>query len=511
MEEIPAGIPLPQIAEAVAQEIAEAVPEEIAEAAPEEIAEAIPEEIAEAIPEEIVEATPEEIVEATPEEIAEAAPEDAAKKPPIVLSPLSSPAGDAPRLAPRSSKADSFEQNPLTALPVEIPAALPFSEVIPSAIIPKAKRASMDDRSRVREAVRSVVEHGDSIKTAGREWKVAPSSIAQWRARYRELLEQTPKPLIDLDSQTRGPGQVYIPEIAQELFTENWDRLVTQTAAHAGAFKQRRRKVFVQTSPLTSWLFSDGELDRGILAGVACALIGVAIVTSFLTADRNVIAPPPPPEPVLRDDLVIDRAEVAARAFLTAANWEERLKLVRQPDVVRGMMEEYYKDNPDGPINDAILSMAMPSRHVVSFSFDIPSQGRSHFLCVVTSGTRYLVDWESSSLYQETWLSKLRRTRPTGPTRIAVTVTKNENAGYFNYAFKDAGRWECYKLGYPGLAINLFGYALKDSKNAIELDAILAIVDQQAVVMEVRFPEVDAKDNQVEIIHILRTEWVPES
>ena len=56
----------------------------------------------------------------------------------------------------------------------------------------------------------------------------------------------------------------------------------------------------------------------------------------------------------------------------------------------------------------------------------------------------------------------------------------------------------------------MFGYAAKDSSDAITLDAMLGIVDKQAVVMEVRFPLDSATDNQVEIISVLRSEWVPD-
>ena len=65
-------------------------------------------------------------------------------------------------------------------------------------------------------------------------------------------------------------------------------------------------------------------------------------------------------------------------------------------------------------------------------------------------------------------------------------------------------------MGYPGLNLNLFGYAAKDSSDAITLNAMLGIVDQHAVVMEVRFPPDSAADNQVEIISVLRSEWVPD-
>lgn len=410
---------------------------------------------------------------------------------------VTAPLPDYSKPAPRAAAADSFEQNPLAGLrptPLE-----------------GAERLALDDGTRLREALRSVIQDGDTVKDAAKDWNVTPRSIAEWRSRYQDLLQQdSPSTLLEVGHGPKDADLTHIPDAARELFSENWERLVTETAATPRDFKQSRAQIFLQTSPLTSWLFQDGELERGNLAGLFSVLVAIAIVTSFLIADRNPPVSVPLPEPPPRDDLVIDEASKVAESFLKAPNWQERLKFVRHPDAVKDMMEEYYRDHPDGPITDAVLSLAMPARHLVNLSYDIPSQGRSHFLCVVKSKGRHVVDWESSSIYQEARIAKLREEKSTQPTRIAVTLTKSEDTDYYNYAFRDANKWVCYKLGYPGLTVNLFGYAQRDSSDAIALDAMLEIVSQHAVVMEVRFPPDSTVDNQVEIISVLRNEWVPD-
>ena len=75
------------------------------------------------------------------------------------------------RPVPRASRADSFEQNPLSNLR--------------AASMEGVDRAELDDSTRVREALRSVIEQGDSVKDAARDWYVAPSSVAEWRNRYQ--------------------------------------------------------------------------------------------------------------------------------------------------------------------------------------------------------------------------------------------------------------------------------------------------------------------------------------
>ena len=414
------------------------------------------------------------------------------------LSRAESNLADLSRVAPRASPGDVFESNPLSA--------------VREAVRDGSARHALDDSTRVREALRSVIEEGDTVKEAAREWKVAPSAIAEWRAKYQDLLKEDAvpeSPLMEFERRPQVDSSVYIPEAAREIFLENWERLVRETAATPSDFVQSPRQIFLQTSRLTSWLFQEGQLDRGILSGFVSCVIGLAILTSFLMADRNAATGVPLPEPAPREDLAINEAAAVAQSFFKADHWEERLEFVRQPEAVRGMMQAYYQDHPDGPINDAALEMAMPVRHLVNLSFEIPSLNRSHFLCVVLSKGRHLVDWESSSLYQEEQLGRLRAARSMEPTRIAVTVTKSEAANYYNYAFNDPARWECYQLGYPGLDLNLFGYALKESADAISLNAMLGIVDKQAAVLEVRFPPDSQTDNQVEIVGVLRGEWVP--
>lgn len=457
---------------------------------------------------------PDENVHIVPAATEDMSSEDSARAPVVeepngqpALTPATDPAtdpavleilpADLSRVAPRAAPGDAFESNPLSAI----------REAAPGGIA----RHGMDDSDRVREALHSVIEEGESVKQAAREWNVAPSAIAEWRARYQDLLKEDAEPETPLMDIGQRPHEdtIYIPAAARELFLENWDRLVTETAVTPSDFVQSPQQIFLQTSPLTAWLFQEGRLDRGILSGAISGLIALAILTSFLMADRNAPVEVALPEPAPRDDLVIEEAAVVAQSFFKAPNWEERLKFVRQPDAVRPMMQAYYQDHPDGPITDAALALAMPVRHVVNLSFEIPSLNRSHFLCVVLSRGRYLVDWESSSLYQEEQINRLRATRSTERTRIAVTVTKSEAANYYNYAFSDATRWECYQLGYPGLNLHLFGYAVKESSDAISLDAMLGIVDKQAAVLEVRFPPDAPVDNQVEIIGVLRGEWVP--
>ncbi|MES2709509.1 MAG: hypothetical protein V4726_23130 [Verrucomicrobiota bacterium] len=405
----------------------------------------------------------------------------------------------AAHLAPRGLKADIFEQNPLSHVSQQLDAAA---------------LALMDDSERVREAVRAVVERGGDLRETAREWKVAPSSIAEWREKYYELLQQesiatTGVPLFEPDLGRKDADLIRIPEAARAHFLENWDRLLRETTSSPLAFHQSPRQVFLENSWLTCWLYEDGELDKSILAGVISGAVAIVVTISFLMARQAAPAlaytsPPAaaPPETVEVADLAIE----AAQAFFKAPNWEEKLKLVRHPETVRNAVEQYYRDHPDGPVTDARMMMGMNAKNITSLSFEIPSQERFHFLNIARENGEYRVDWETSSFYQEENIRMLREKKSTELTRIAVTLAKGD--GYYNYAFSDESRWTCFQLSYPGLPMSLYGYAPKDSQIVIDLEAMLGILNKQAVVIEVRYPADAKSDNQVEIVKILGEEWV---
>lgn len=419
--------------------------------------------------------------------------------PRIVLpgpSPSRSSAMDSSKVLPRGARGDLFEQNPLSAKRTSQPVT--------------GTHQAMDDSSRVREALRSVIAQGGSVQEAAKEWNVAPSSIQEWRSRYQELLDENQDvPLLDPDGTPRD-ATVHIPEAAQELFSVNWARLVAKGGQGSRTFSQSPLQIYLQTSRFTSWLYQDGYLDRSILVGVISCVVGLAIVGSFLMA-RKVEPAPVVLEAAPRDDLELIEAQKVAEAFFKAPNWEARLPMVRQPEAVREMMAEYYKTHSDQPVEDAELILVDLVRKMPTLSYEIPSLGKNHFLILVKIKGHYVVDWESSSLYQEDHLHKLREERSTGNTRIAVTVTADESRDYYNFEYRDAAHWKCYQLSYPGLKLNLFGYAPRNSTVAVTLDALLGVVSQQGVVLEVKFAPGAKSDNQVEIVSVLREEWVPVS
>lgn len=411
-----------------------------------------------------------------------------------IESPDSSLDRPAAQLRPRPAPADAFEQNPLEAIAERL--------------------ESMPDDARMREALRQVIEEGGDLEDSAKEWRVTPAALSEWRARYFQMLNEdsiatTDVPLLDTGEITGTPDLTHIPEAARLRFAENWERLLEVTQATPDDFRQNAWELFLQNSWMTSWLYSEGKLERGVLAGVACAVVGMILTSSFLLADTTVETLPPVEERVApRDDLTIQEAAKLAQAFLQAPTWQDRLAMVYKPEEARPLMEEHYLHQHDTPVPDVILKYGMTSRNISSLCFDVPSLNRAHFFNVVhASNGRMYLDWETSSLFQEAHLERLRENRPRNPVRICVTVSLDS---YYNFDFGDEQRWKCFKIGYPGTLIDLYGYLPAGSAGAIALETLLKASVRAPVVLEVRYPENSTTDNQVEITAVVSESWLPE-
>lgn len=412
--------------------------------------------------------------------------------------PAQQPAAPGDAVKPRHSASDAFEQNPLSNVSERL--SIKATE-------------GLDDAGRVREALRIVIAEGVPLAEAARQCHVAPSFLAHWREKYLALLaEETSiaqQPLMEKGAVLKDADLVRIPQAAREHFAENWSRLVEITRATPSTFRQPPLRLFLENSWLTSWLFNEGELDRGAAIGTAVALSITVLAGTFIAAGHFYRQDAPPPVKVENIEEGIQRAATAAIAFFKAETAEAKMQLARPGEPVRRLMEDYFKKHGVSVINDAALTKAMPGEGMYALEFEVPSLNRKHLCVVVERDGRMLVDWETSSFFQEAHLEEIRKAKPRTPVRVAARVTEDN---YYNYGFTDSG-FTCYRLSYPGLELDLFAYAVKDSLEDQTLRALLQPVTASerniTAVMEVKYPAGDdIPANQVEIVRILQEDWV---
>ena len=401
-------------------------------------------------------------------------------------------------VTPRKTAPDTFEQNPLSQV---------------------AERLShqaadgLDDAIRVREALRIVIAEGVSINEAARRCHVAPSCLVLWREKYVALLNDTPSiaplPLLEKGAVLKDADLVTIPRAAREQFADNWERLLRVTRATASSFRQHPVQIFLENSWLTGWLYTEGRLDRGTFAGASTALLVLVLTATFLMAGHFYRRDDTRQAEAFNYDASIQRANTVARQFFSAATVEEKRKFVRLTANTAPLFDRYFQKHPPVAILDATLAKAIPGPDLILLELDIPSLQRSHQCVVLQRDGEMLVDWETSSWFQESNLEEIRRSQPRTPVRVAVRVAGDS---YYNYGFTEKD-YICYRLIYPGLALDLFAYARRDSKEAQTLSALLTPLTagerQVSAVLLVRYPEGPAVPaNQVELVSILHEDWV---
>lgn len=419
-------------------------------------------------------------------------------KPVPTAPPPAGPPVDAGLVRPRHTEQDSFEQNPLNQVSERL--SLQAAE-------------GLDDAGRVREALRIVINEGISVSEAAKRCQITPSCLAQWREKYLHLLNEEPsiadRPLLERGEMLKDADLIQIPRAAREHFAENWERLIEITRATPATFRQHPVQLFLENSWLTSWLFDEGRIDRGVAAGAGVVLAVLVLTTTFLAAGHFYRQGESRPEVVENVEASIRRAATVAQQFFAAEGAEEKMKYVRLSDQTRALVEDYFRTHSAASIPDAHLTMAMPGTDLYALEFDIPSLNRRHLCVVVDRGGQMLVDWETSSLFQEENFASIRRTRSKTPVRIAARVVPDD---YYNYSFS-AAKYTCFRLGYYGLKLDLFAYAVKDSLEEQTLLAMLQPVTaserQINAILSVRYPAGDnVADNQVEIVSILNEKWV---
>jgi hypothetical protein len=272
--------------------------------------------------------------------------------------------------------------------------------------------------------------------------------------------------------------------------------------------------MFLENSWLTGWLYTDGELDRNSLAGLVVAVLAVVAVAGVLAGSRlarpDAVVAAPVEAIVETDEQVIARATEVAQKFFRAERPDDKLALLRGGDDVQKLARGHFAEHGPEVIPDAALSYAMTSRGITSLEFEVPSRNGSVMLNVVERGGIMLIDWETSSLYQCRNLEGLREKRPEEPVRVAVKVSRGD---YYNYGFRE-GEHACYRMSYPGLVLDLYGYVVRDSREHVALEALLSAKEfmehtiEDTVVLEVKFPRDSAAGNQLEIVRMVKDQWV---
>ncbi|MDB6136413.1 MAG: hypothetical protein JWM59_4656 [Verrucomicrobiales bacterium] len=272
-------------------------------------------------------------------------------------------------------------------------------------------------------------------------------------------------------------------------------------------------------------------LSKYLTAGLGLLLAGVAVygIIMLRKTPPSVISPstPAPAEETIDRRVLTETdsqgAEKAVRDFLAADGVEAKLRLVRLPQHVRPLMEKWYQTHPPGPLNAGPIDLKQKT------GGDIGSPGYFVILAVPVqmpdplnrgstveeltffsveeirkgSASTYLVDWETSTGYQEMPFETFKATMPKEAHRFRVFV---KNADYYNHNFTEKD-WHCVEVYYPGRELRLWGYI---RRSAIEARMLLIKLESGwggALIAELQYPENSTSRDQVVLTRMVHPSW----
>ena len=294
-------------------------------------------------------------------------------------------------------------------------------------------------------------------------------------------------------------------------------------AASSGTSKKRRRKKPAgsaghswEQNPATS-LARRGEQGRMrmMLIGGGVLFLFIVWLVIFLTkretvpvVDSKPAARPPVVEADSGPNLAALEKEAGsvARGFLDAGTVDELLRWVRNPEVAEVRMRRFY---PDGRV-------AAPGLSQFNTGDGLQREGGFHSFRVLTGdqlertlafvGTPQglKVDWESWVGWSDIPWPEFIASKPAAGHVFRVLLAPVD---YYNFAFSDDTKWQCYRLESPDKEHAVFGYVEKDSSLDLELRPNPGDT-ATPVMLALKFPPDPASDTQVIIERLVGTGWV---
>ncbi len=192
---------------------------------------------------------------------------------------------------------------------------------------------------------------------------------------------------------------------------------------------------------------------------LACGGIGVAAVVCLVVWMAATKREPPVAVAVTMTEPSVspaDRAAKVARVFVAASDVEERLTLVRAPEIVRGHLQRYPEQARSGAVENLRKFGHSVINGVKTTSFAARfADGSSRMLSVVDEGKGPLVDWDGYARYTSApWSDLVNGLTAAGEARVFVHPGE-----HFGGRFLDAERWVCFLLRTPDFEGSLYAYA----------------------------------------------------
>lgn len=342
-----------------------------------------------------------------------------------------------------------------------------------------------------------------------------------------------------LRGEAKESWEAKTPELRQIDFKEKLGKTIDHIIpVDPNAAPKRRLKVFHRNEQrdgnLLSWDENgspSGPLGkrlkqilfriRWVLVMICLALISGITYKIIKMSQTDLAATDVVPAPLRPLELTsADKFEITNRAailedinpvlvqFLGSKSPEEMKPLVREPERVIPLMDQFYKEQkPFTPATYRSLPKEENTRvekHFIGVKME-DADFQSFVVTLEKTPKGYLVDWESFVNHGGMTVSQLRTTRPTTPVTMRCILSLDQ---YYNYDFSDEKLYQSYKIKFKDSEETLSGYVPRLSPVHEKIMSSQLSETTLHCVIKLKFPENSANDRQVEITEFLQSGWV---
>jgi|GEM_PF-2325295 len=262
-------------------------------------------------------------------------------------------------------------------------------------------------------------------------------------------------------------------------------------------------------------------LSRGQVLTLAGLGLAVTVLGSVWFAKNLLVGDgaPPPPRTGMGAMEAADAAVVTLtpeehaqttevmRRFLEALKVEDLRPLLREPDRVWPLVEEYQRRTPWKPH----LVRRLPSLSEVQLNRDLLAgvaevdDYQRLVIAMQRTPQGIKVDWESFTGQGEMPWDEFLATRPTAPVLMRVSLQPDD---YYNRDFPDPTTHACYRLSARGETPVLYGYAPRGLPVHAQLASRTRINPRTMPTVRLRFPPGATGLDQVEITELVADGWL---
>ncbi|HWB02181.1 MAG TPA: hypothetical protein VG796_04090 [Verrucomicrobiales bacterium] len=216
----------------------------------------------------------------------------------------------------------------------------------------------------------------------------------------------------------------------------------------------------------------------------------------------------------------------AVAAFLQAQGVEKKLPLVRLPNRVRPLMEDWYRKQPDTPATAVEIidrgKVRSDSAYYVKLRVAVkqpdpldPAQLRTVVRDFMVEeiqqddDTRiYKVDWEAAVNWRPMSFEEFRQQQPRQPVPFRVQI---EGCDYYNHSFSDERRWLSCRLYLPQpdntREFLFYGYIDRRSQAWNDLAIYTEPGNTGALILALKYPQNAISFDQVIVDSLVHPSW----